>query len=117
MVSPRLDPTTKKSDLGKSFMFFIGLLEILLLPLRDFLGVSSVAYCTDIDREQFRTESVRGGEKLLLFNFINSIMKKNFYTTPSVRFCNVRIESGFAVSVESPSINDWVRDEDDSIEF
>ena len=44
-------------------------------------------------------------------------MKKNFYTTPSVRFCNVRIESGFAVSVESPSINDWVRDEDGSIEF
>ena len=97
-------------------MFFIGLLEILLLPLRDFLGVRSVAYCTDIDREQFRTESVRE-KQLLLFNFINSIMKKNFYTTPSVRFCNVRIESGFAVSVESPSINDWVRDEDDSIEF
>ena len=44
-------------------------------------------------------------------------MKKLFYTTPNVRFCNVRIESGFASSVESPSIDDWTNDGDTSLEF
>ena len=37
--------------------------------------------------------------------------KKVAYTAPGLRFCNICLEAGFALSLPTTSVEDWTRDE------
>ncbi|MBQ7855521.1 MAG: hypothetical protein IJ348_00225 [Alistipes sp.] len=39
--------------------------------------------------------------------------KQAAYTAPTISFCNICLEAGFALSLPSNTIDDWTRDENE----